>query len=86
MDYINPEALLVPRRILRQNAEGAYFVFALTHPEGDQNFIAEQRFVELGKRKNEQIEITKGVAAGELLIDEGVSLLEANQKVKRLVQ
>jgi RND family efflux transporter MFP subunit len=86
VDYINPEALLVPRRILRQNAEGAYFVFALTHPEGDQNFIAEQRFVELGKRKNEQIEITKGVAAGELLIDEGVSLLEANQKVKRLVQ
>jgi hypothetical protein len=40
----------------------------------------------LGKSKNEQIEITKGVAAGELLIDEGVSLLEANQKVKRLVQ
>jgi hypothetical protein len=30
------------------------------------------------------IEITKGISEGELLIDEGVGLLEPNQKVKRI--
>jgi hypothetical protein len=32
------------------------------------------------------IEITQGISQGDLLIDEGVSLLEPNQKVKRIEQ
>jgi membrane fusion protein (multidrug efflux system) len=86
IDYTNPEALMVPRRILRQNAEGEYFVFALSNSEGENSYAAEQRFVELGKSKNEMIEITQGISQGDLLIDEGVSLLEPNQKVKRIEQ
>ena len=86
IDYTNPEALMVPRRILRQNAEGVYFVFALSNSEGENSYAAEQRFVELGKSKNEMIEITKGSSQGDILIDEGVSLLEPNQKVKRIEQ
>ena len=86
IDYSNPEALMVPRRILRQNAEGVYFVFALSNSEGENSYAAEQRFVELGKSKNEMIEITQGISQGDLLIDEGVSLLEPNQKVKRIEQ
>ena len=86
IDYTNPEALMVPRRILRQNAEGVYFVFALSNSEGENSYAAEQRFVELGKSKNEMIEITQGISQGDLLIDEGVSLLEPNQKVKRIEQ
>ena len=86
IDYTNPEALMVPRRILKQNAEGVYFVFALSNSEGENSYAAEQRFVELGKSKNEMIEITQGISQGDLLIDEGVSLLEPNQKVKRIEQ
>jgi RND family efflux transporter MFP subunit len=86
IDYTNPEALMVPRRILRQNAKGEYFVFALSNSEGENRYAAEQRFVELGKSKNEMIEITQGISQGDLLIDEGVSLLEPNQKVKRIEQ
>jgi len=86
IDYTNPEALMVPRRILRQNAEGEYFVFALSNSEGENRYAAEQRFIELGRSKNEMIEITQGISQGDLLIDEGVSLLEPNQKVKRIEQ
>ena len=86
IDYTNPEALMVPRRILRQNAEGVYFVFALSNSEGENRYAAEQRFIELGRSKNEMIEITQGISQGDLLIDEGVSLLEPNQKVKRIEQ
>jgi RND family efflux transporter MFP subunit len=84
IDYINPEAIMVPRRAVRSNSQGQNYVFILSNPEGENKFIASKQFVQLGKTKNEMIEIIKGVSKGDLLIDEGVSLLEPNQKVKRL--
>ena len=84
IDYINPEAIMVPRRAVRSNSQGQNYVFILSNPEGENKFIASKQFVQLGKTKNEMIEIIKGVSIGDLLIDEGVSLLEPNQKVKRI--
>jgi len=86
IDYSNPKALMIPRRILRANSKGQNYVFVLAKPEGENKFVAIQRFVQLGKTKNEMIEITKGVSEGDLLIDEGVGFLEPNQKVKRIEQ
>jgi RND family efflux transporter MFP subunit len=86
IDYSNPKALMIPRRILRANSKGQDYVFVLAKPEGENKFVATQRFVQLGKTKNEMIEITKGVSEGDLLIDEGVGFLEPNQKVKRIEQ
>lgn len=83
IDYSNPKALMIPRRIIRENAEGAYFVFALVNPEDEKGYTAAQRFVKIGKSKGELIEITAGIAANDLLIDEGVSQVESDQKVKR---
>tara|TARA_B100000989_G_scaffold298028_1_gene285774 strand:- start:459 stop:1625 length:1167 start_codon:yes stop_codon:yes gene_type:complete len=84
IDYINPEALMVPKRTIRSNSDGQKYVFILSNPEGENKFIALQQFVQLGKSKNEMIEIIEGVSEGDLVIDEGVSLLEPNQKVKRI--
>lgn len=86
IDYINPNAILVPLRTIRENAEGENYVFVLTDPEGDNNYIAKQRFVTLGKTKNEMIEITEGISENDLLVDEGVGLLVPDQKVKRIEQ
>lgn len=83
IDYSNPKALMIPRRIIRENAEGAYFVFALVNPEDEKGYTAAQRFVKLGKSKGDLIEITAGIAVNDLLIDEGVSQIESDQKVKR---
>ena len=83
IDYSNPKALMIPRRIIRENAEGAYFVFALVNPEDKKGYTAAQRFVKLGKSKGDLIEITAGIAVNDLLIDEGVSQIESDQKVKR---
>ncbi|MGB2514136.1 MAG: efflux RND transporter periplasmic adaptor subunit [Flavobacteriaceae bacterium] len=83
IDYSNPKALMIPRRIIRENAEGAYFVFALVNPEDEKGYTAAQRFVKIGKSIGELIEITAGIAANDLLIDEGVSQVESDQKVKR---
>jgi len=84
IDYINPEAIMVPKRTIRSNSEGQNYVFILSNPEGENKFIASQQFVQLGKSKNEMIEIIEGISEGDLVIDEGVSLLEPNQKVKRI--
>ena len=84
IDYTNSTALMIPRRIVRSNAQGQNYVFVLANPEEENQFVASQQFVELGKTKNEMIEITKGISEGDLLIDEGVGLLEPNQKVKRI--
>ena len=86
IDYSNPKALMIPFRVIRENAKGDSFVFILTGLEQDNEYSTEQRFVTLGMSKNELVEITKGVNTGDLIVDEGVSLLVTGQKVKRIEQ
>ena len=86
IDYSNPKALMIPFRVIRENAKGDSFVFILTGLEQDNEYSTEQRFVTLGMSKNELVEITKGVNTGDLIVDEGVSLLVIGQKVKRIEQ
>ena len=86
VDYSNPEALMIPFRVIRENAKGDSFVFILTGQEQVNEYITEQRFVTLGMSKNELVEITKGVNTEDLIVDEGISLLVTGQKVKRIEQ
>jgi RND family efflux transporter MFP subunit len=86
IDYINPNAIMVPMRVLRENANGKNYVFVLTDSEGENKYIATQRFVNLGKTQNEMIEVTEGISLGDLVVDEGVGMLVANQKVERIEQ
>ena len=86
VDYSNLEALMIPFRVIRENAKGNSFVFILTGQEENNGYIAEQRFVTLGMSKDELVEITKGVNTEDLIVDEGVSLLVTGQKVKRIEQ
>ena len=86
VDYSNPEALMIPIRVIRENSKGDSFVFILTGQEENNGYITEQRFVTLGMSKDELVEITKGVNTKDLIVDEGVSLLVTGQKVKRIEQ
>jgi len=86
VDYSNPKAILVPFRVVRENAEGKSYLFVLIEPESNGGFTTEQRIVTLGKSKNEMVEVTSGLQSGELIVDEGVSLLVADQKVKRIIE
>ena len=86
MDYFNPEAIMIPLRVVREDAKNQPYVFVLTKPEKDNGFTTEQRMVTLGKTKEEMVEITDGLTTGELVVEEGVSLLVTNQKVKRILE
>lgn len=86
MDYFNPEAIMIPLRVVREDAKNQPYVFVLSKPEKDNGFTTEQRMVTLGKTKEEMVEITDGLTTGELVVEEGVSLLVTNQKVKRILE
>ena len=86
MDYFNPEAIMIPIRVVREDAKNQPYVFVLSKPEKDNGFTTEQRMVTLGKTKEEMVEIMDGLTTGELVVEEGVSLLVTNQKVKRILE
>ena len=86
MDYFNPEAIMIPLRVVREDAKNQPYVFVLSKPEKDNGFTTEQRMVTLGKTKEEMVEIMDGFTTGELVVEEGVSLLVTNQKVKRILE
>jgi len=86
MDYFNPEAIMIPLRVVREDAKNQPYVFVLSKPEKDNGFTTEQRMVTLGKSKKEMVEIIEGLTTGELVVEEGVSLLVTNQKVKRILE
>jgi len=86
VDYTNQKAILVPQRVIREDAKGEPYVFVLKKPEENQGYTTEKRKIILGKNKKEMIEITKGLTSEELVVDEGVSLVVENQKVKRIIE
>ncbi|MGI9540989.1 MAG: efflux RND transporter periplasmic adaptor subunit [Flavobacteriaceae bacterium] len=86
IDYSNPEAIMVPLRVIRENAKGETFVFVLNTPEENGRYTSAQQFVLLGKSQNEMVEIIEGINANDLIVDEGVSLLVDGQKVTRIEQ
>ena len=83
-DYSNPEALVIPIRIIKENAVGKKYIFKLNPDAKDQVYRTEQVFVKLGKRSTDKVEILEGIQAGDLLVDEGAIIVENNQRVKNI--
>ena len=83
-DYSNPEALMIPLRIIKENAIGKKYIFKLTPDGKDQVYRTEQVFVKLGKKSTDKVEILEGIQAGDLLVDEGATIVENNQRVKNI--
>ncbi len=83
-DYSNPEALMIPLRIIKENATGKKYIFKLTPDGKDQVYRTEQVFVKLGKKSTDKVEILEGIQAGDLLVNEGATIVENNQRVKNI--
>ena len=83
-DYSNPKALMIPLRIIKENAAGKKYIFKLKPDGKDQVYRTEQVFVKLGKKSTDKVEILEGIQAGDLLVDEGAIIVENNQRVKNI--
>jgi len=83
-DYSNPEALMVPIRVIRESISGEAFVFTLQNTEDEQVFTVKKQFITMGKSSNDKTEVLDGLNAGDRIVIEGVSTLEDGQKVRNL--
>ena len=83
-DYSNPEALMIPLRIIKENAAGKKYIFKLNPDGKDQVYRTEQTFIQLGKNSIDKVEVLVGIQSGDLLVDEGATIVENNQRVKNI--
>ena len=83
-DYSNPEALMIPLGIIKENARGENYIFKL-NPENKENvYTTEKIFIELGKKSIDKIEVILGLEEGELILNEGALIVEDNQRVREI--
>jgi membrane fusion protein (multidrug efflux system) len=81
-DYSNPQALMVPLQVIKENANGEKYIYKLIPIGKDHVFQTQQVFVKLGKKGHDKIEVLQGLQAGDRIVDEGANIVENNQRVK----
>ncbi len=84
-DYENTEALLVSEKNIIEDSNNNFYVFKL-----EPNILSENKyqviktFVKLGKISDNKIEVLEGLKNGDLIIEEGIRLVQDKQIVKSL--
>ncbi|WP_299060151.1 efflux RND transporter periplasmic adaptor subunit [uncultured Polaribacter sp.] len=80
-DYTNTEAILIPQSILSENAEGQQYVYVIKNINNNIG-TAKQVVVTTGKTQGDIIEVLKGVAEGDILIQAGARTVKDGQEIK----
>ena len=81
-DYSNSKSILIPLRILKEDANGSFYVFKLIATDIENIFTSEKVFIKVGKDDGNKIEVINGLSDGDLIIDEGGERIQDKQKVK----
>lgn len=81
-NYSNLNALVVPLRVLREDASGRTFIYKLATTDKKNIFLTVKVFVEIGTNNDEEIEIIKGLSEGDIIVLEGANNVEDNQRVR----
>ena len=81
-DYFNPEAILIPQSIIKENALGEQYVFIIESDEKD--LIANKAIIKTGKTQGDVIEVIDGLNANDQIIIEGARSVRDGQAVNVL--
>ena len=73
------KALVVPLRVIREDASGRPFIYKLVETDKKDILLTVKIFVETGANNDEEIEITKGLSIGDIIVLEGANNVEDNQ-------
>ena len=84
LDYSNQEAILIPIRIIKENAKSESYVYRLKSDQKEGVYLTERVFLKLGKKTQDRVEVLEGLNVGDLIVDEGSSIVENNQRVKTI--
>ena len=83
-DYYNKNAIMIPTKIINENAEGQPYIFKLLKTDENSIYRTKKIFIELGKSTNEKTEILNGIKVDDIIIDEGSTIVDDDQKVKNI--
>lgn len=78
-DYVNPEAIVVPSIVVKQDVTGHHFVFIAV--KDNNNVIAQKQTVKIGKANDNLTEIIDGLNPNDEVIVEGYNLVSTGIKV-----
>ena len=81
-NYSNIKALVVPLRVIREDASGRPFIYKLVETDKKDILLTVKTFVETGANNDQEIEINKGLSVGDIIVLEGANNVEDNQRVR----
>ena len=80
--YSKDDAVVIPLRIVREDASGENFVYVMNQDVKEGVYITSKTFISLGNKNNTDVEVTEGLKIGDILVLEGASIVEDSQRVK----
>jgi len=84
-DYENPNALLVSQKNIIENSTNEFYVFKLEPLDLKQSkYTVIKTYIKLGKTSENKIEVLEGLKKGDLIVEDGIRLVQDKQIVKSI--
>ena len=80
--YKKDNAVVVPLRIIREDAEGENYIYVMDEDKKDGVYITRKAVIKIGNKSNTDAEVIEGLNFGEIIVLEGANLVEDLQRVK----
>ena len=80
--YKRDNAIVIPLRIIREDAEGKNYIYIMDEDKKDGVFITRKALIKIGNKSNTDAEVLEGLNLGETIVLEGANLVEDLQRVK----
>ena len=80
--YKKDDAIVIPLRIVREDALGKNFVYVMSEDNKEGVYLTSKQFITLGNKNEDKVEVTEGLALGDIVVLEGAYSVEDSQRVK----
>ena len=80
--YKKDDAIVIPLRIVREDALGKNFVYVMSEDNKEGVYLTSKQFITLGNKSEDKVEVTEGLALGDIVVLEGAYSVEDSQRVK----
>ena len=80
--YKKNDAIVIPLRIVREDALGKNFVYLMTEDNKEGVYLTSKRFITLGNKSEDRVEVIGGLNLGDMVVLEGAYSVEDSQRVK----
>ncbi len=80
--YKKNDAIVIPLRIVREDALGKNFVYVMNEDNKDGVYLTSKQYIILGNKSEDKVEVIEGLNLGDIVVLEGAYSVEDSQRVK----